>query len=76
MIKGGADVGPASTYRGSLCVHFSTRAKAIPKLWPPHMPDLRCYTKVQLVVRMFAGYYMKDIAPEEGEPPNCLEFAV
>ncbi|CAD7959106.1 unnamed protein product [Amoebophrya sp. A25] len=69
MIKGGA-VGPASTYRGSLCVHFSTRAKAPASLWPPHVPQLRGYSRAQLVVKMYRGLYLQELAPPVGEPPR------
>lgn len=70
MIKGGGDVGPASHYRGSLCLHVATKAKAPTSMWPPHMPNLRAFSKIQLTVRMFQGMYLRELSPKELETDN------
>eukprot|EP00392_Amoebophrya_sp_AT5.2_P014762 g14923.t1 len=75
MIKGGS-VGPASTYRGSLCVHFSTKAKPSANQWPPHIPRLRGYGTAQLVVKMYRGLYLQELAPPPGAGPRKCRLLI
>ncbi len=74
MIKDSSGALEPSTYRGSVCLHFSTKAQANKKIWPPHMPDDRCYSRVRLVVRMYKGYYCRELANKvkEGKTRKCV----
>jgi len=78
MIKGG--ISPASTYRGSLCLNFSPKSSPPKKLWPPHKiqpANLRCYSTVTLVVRMYRGLYLDEkVKPGKDEEPRKVNVFV
>eukprot|EP00397_Hematodinium_sp_SG-2012_P000120 GEMP01000120.1.p1 GENE.GEMP01000120.1~~GEMP01000120.1.p1 ORF type:complete len:2655 (+),score=533.33 GEMP01000120.1:60-8024(+) len=74
MIKGG--ILPPSTYRGSVCMHFSTKQNVSKKLWPPHKPVERAYTTICLTVRMYRGVYLHQKKPDAGDPPMKVNVLV